>query len=84
MDNNDDPISQLVEMYKHSVLQARTYQQLAGVSRSGGIPLPEIESVQLRLRPLVEQEFRVYEESLREGYSPKDALQKLIVSFGSP
>ena len=49
MDNNDDPISQLVEMYKHSVLQARTYQQLAGVSRSGGIPLPEeIGNTELR------------------------------------
>lgn len=79
----DDPISQLVQMYKQSQLLARTYQQLAGVHRSSGIPLPEIESVQSRLRPVLDQEFRIYEESLRDGNFPKDALQKLLDSFGS-
>jgi len=79
--DRDDPISRLVQMYKQSQLLVRTYQELAGVRRSQGIPLPEIESVQSRIRPVLDREFRVYEESLRDGDFPRDALQKLLDSF---
>lgn len=79
--NQDDPISQLVRMYKESLLLARIYQQLAGVSRSKGVSLPEIEVAESRIRPQLDREFRVYEQALRDGDSPKDALQKLIDSF---
>jgi hypothetical protein len=46
-----------------------------------GTPNPNIESLQQRQVPAVEAEFRVYKQALRDGYSPKDALQALLDSF---
>jgi hypothetical protein len=79
--NDEDPISRLVRMYKQSLLAAGTYQELAGAYRPSGIPFPEVEDVQRRLQPALEKEFAVYDRYLHEGYSPADALQKLINSF---
>jgi hypothetical protein len=79
--NADDPISQLVRMYKHSLLTLRTYRKLAGQLGLANIPAPSIQSAEQELRPALEAEFRVYEQYLREGYSPQDALAKLLGSF---
>ena len=78
---DDDPISQLLRMYQHSLATVRTYQQLAGDLGLSGLPSPKIEAVRQQHQRQLEKEFRVYEQCLREGYSPEDALQKLIATF---
>jgi len=79
--SDDDPISRLVQMYKQALLSTRMYQALLGIDRSSGIPHPEQENVRRRLEPQLEAEFRVYRQSLRDGYSPEDAIERLLASF---
>ena len=79
--SDDDPISRLVQMYKQALLATRLYQALLGIDRSAGIPHPEQEKIRQRLEPQLEAEFRVYRQSLRDGYSPKDSLERLLASF---
>ena len=77
----DDPISQLVQMYKYALLRLRVQMRLSQESGLVDIPLPKIQAVQRAVEPSLEAEFRVYERSLEEGHSPIRALETLLASF---
>lgn len=78
MENDNDPISELVELYKGAYLSARLWQEVAAIYSQGRIPGPTLERTKQRLQPQVEQLFAEYDQRRQFGLPSLEALRVLL------